>query len=331
MLMCPKLPLMDIKKLKQFLAIVDAGSLSAAAKRLNIAQPALTHSVQSLEDELGVALLERHARGVVVTEFGSLLVDRAKAILREVDHAKTLIRDRVANPSGGVRLGIPPLLAGCLAMPLLTRLRERLPMIGLTVFERDASLAREAVVSGQVDIALGHGAEADINVTLRPLVVEELIVGLPPASPFAGHQIGIAELDGSEIILPPKGDPIRAVIDEAANRHGVELRVAAELSSPADLIAGVVEGLVTIAPHYPLSGAANQGLIKLAALNEPRPQACLFLMLHRHAPLSRAAQAVHDLIVQTVEGLVRSELWQGRYVGHMPSSASMISIFTNQV
>lgn len=321
---------MDIKKLKQFLAIVEAGSLSAAAKRLNIAQPALSHSVQSLEDELGVALFERHARGVVVTEFGSLLVDRAKAILREVDHAKALIRDRVASPSGGVRMAIPPLLAGGLAMPLLARLRERLPTIGLTVFERDAGLAREAVVSGQVDFALGHAAQADINVTLRPLVVEELIVGLPPASPLAGRQLDIAELDGTELILPPTGDPIRAVIDEAANRHGVALRVAAELSSPADMVAGIAQGLATIAPPYPLAAAVTQGLVKLAILNEPRPQACLFLMLHRHAPLSRAAQAVHDRILQTVEALVRSEVWQGRYVGHMPSSASMVSIFTNQ-
>jgi LysR family nitrogen assimilation transcriptional regulator len=321
---------MDVKKLKQFLAIVEAGSLSAAAKRLNIAQPALTHSVQSLEDELGVALLERHARGVALTEFGSLLADRANAILREVDRAKALIRERVANPSGGVRVAIPPLLAGGVAMPLLARLRERLPGVGLTIIERDAGLAREAVLSAQADMALSYGTEADIDVTLRPLVVEELTLGVPPASPLAGRHLAITDLDGCEFILPPKGDPIRAVVDEAVTRHGVKLMVAAELAAPADLIAGLIHGLATIAPPYALAGAARQGLVGLAVLNEPRLPACLFLMLRRHTALSRPAQAVHDMILQTIETLVRSEVWPGRYVGHMPSSASMISIFTNQ-
>ena len=76
---------MDVRKLSQFVAIVEAGSLSRAAVRLHIAQPALTHAVQALEEELGVPLLERHARGVALTEFGELLVDHARTILREVD------------------------------------------------------------------------------------------------------------------------------------------------------------------------------------------------------------------------------------------------------
>src|SRR5918995_7408678 len=97
-----QVPSMDLKKLGQFLAIIEAGSLSGAAKRLNIAQPALSHAVQALEDELGVTLFERHARGVVLTEFGVLLAERATAILREVDSAKLLIRQRIANPSGDV-------------------------------------------------------------------------------------------------------------------------------------------------------------------------------------------------------------------------------------
>ena len=81
---------MDLRKLKQFLEIADAGSLSGAAKRLNVAQPALSQAVQSLERELGVMLFERHARGVSLTEFGTLLAERANAILREVDGAKAL-------------------------------------------------------------------------------------------------------------------------------------------------------------------------------------------------------------------------------------------------
>jgi DNA-binding transcriptional LysR family regulator len=321
---------MDLRKLKQFLEIADAGSLSGAAKRLNVAQPALSQAVQSLEGELGVMLFERHARGVSLTEFGTLLAERANAILREVDGAKALIRERVTNPSGRVRLAIPSLLAGGLAMPLLAKVLQRLPDIGLVIVERDAALAMQALHSAQVEIALTYGAEVDLNIALRPVVVEELVVGVPPSSPLAGRRVAMSELENCQFALLPKGDPVRTIIEEAATRHGVRLTVAAELGGLADLVAGIDNGLATIAPPYALARAVKAGSVKLAVLKEPRLPCCLFLMTSRHNSISRPASAVHELVLQTIEELVRGDVWSGRYVGHMPSSASMISIFTNQ-
>jgi LysR family transcriptional regulator, nitrogen assimilation regulatory protein len=141
--------MIDVRKLKHFLAIVEAGSLSRAADLLRIAQPALTHSVRSLEDDLGVGLLERHARGVTLTEFGRVLEEQGRVILREVDRTRALIKHRKENPGGTLALAVPPMLVGCISSLIPTILRTRLPDAKIAIFVRDADVARERSWAGK--------------------------------------------------------------------------------------------------------------------------------------------------------------------------------------
>src|SRR4051794_37550984 len=103
---------MDVRKLQQFLAVSRSGSITAAARRLNIAQPALSHAIQALEDDLGAPLLVRHARGIILTEIGEVVAVQAEIISRELQRTRDIVAQRLASPSGRVRLGQPNMLTG---------------------------------------------------------------------------------------------------------------------------------------------------------------------------------------------------------------------------
>ena len=93
---------MDLRQLKYFVQIAESGNFSRAAEILRIAQPSLSQQVKNLEEELGVELLLRHARGVTPTEMGQQLYDHARRILEEVDRVKDVVRSQSVNPSGRV-------------------------------------------------------------------------------------------------------------------------------------------------------------------------------------------------------------------------------------
>jgi LysR family nitrogen assimilation transcriptional regulator len=105
---------MDLRQLRYFLAIVEEGSISNAAKRGNVAQPALSVHMRKLEAELGAQLLVRGPRGVTPTEAGDLLANRARTLLSDMERSKEEVRSLGQEPVGTVRLGLPGTISSIL-------------------------------------------------------------------------------------------------------------------------------------------------------------------------------------------------------------------------
>ena len=98
---------MDFKKLRYFAGVVEARSMSKAAERLRVAQPALSKSLRSLEDEFGTALLKRSPQGVAVTEAGQTLYEHCEILFKQIDRARIDVLHAVERPSGVVSVGMP--------------------------------------------------------------------------------------------------------------------------------------------------------------------------------------------------------------------------------
>jgi DNA-binding transcriptional LysR family regulator len=320
---------MDLRKLRQFLVIAESPSLSRAAERLHIAQPALTQAMKLLEQELGVALIERHARGVSLTELGKLLADQARLILREVERTRELIRERAANPAGKARLALPSLVAGYLTVPLLQRVKTRQPGIELTLLERDSASAEIAVKTGHCDAALTFMASVGSEMVLRPVLVDDLAAVVPAALSSEVRISGIIDLIPLKLALLPKDDPLRAALDEVAWRHSAALDIAIEVAATADLRALVAAGYTTVVPSMAAIRLAADNHARVCLLNEPRIPCGLFLLIPRHRTLSLAAELAIEELVRAVEDLVNANIWAGRYVGSSDSSAASISIVAN--
>src|SRR5580698_261559 len=109
---------MDLRQLRYFVGIVQAGSLSRAADQLHVAQSAVSHHLNSLESELDRQLLTRGPKGIILTEAGNILYRHAEAILRYVESAKQAAMGALNVPSGRVAIGFPVTIAAFLSYEL---------------------------------------------------------------------------------------------------------------------------------------------------------------------------------------------------------------------
>src|ERR1700683_3222634 len=126
---------MDIRQLKYFVAIVDAGSLSKAASKLYIAQPSLSQQMAGLEIELKTKLLLRSAQGVMPTTAGTALYRHARLVLRQIEQIRVDVREDSGSEAGTVAVGLPTTVSTILAAALFQRVRKRFPGIRLQIFE----------------------------------------------------------------------------------------------------------------------------------------------------------------------------------------------------
>lgn len=173
---------MDLRALRYFVAVVDAGSLSRAAGGLYVAQPALTAQVKRLEDEFGVLLLERSHTGVTPTAAGLRLYEDAQRLLAEADALKRRIATPSGEPEGTVTVAVPALLVPVLVGPMLMRLRRSHSRIRVFVLDSVSLGVQEAVQDGRADFGLLVDPAPVAGLALRTVASEAVyFAGLDPA------------------------------------------------------------------------------------------------------------------------------------------------------
>jgi DNA-binding transcriptional LysR family regulator len=186
---------MDLRQLKYFVAIARHGSFSKAANHLRIAQPALSQHVRNMEDELGLPLLHRLARGVVTTEAGERLLVRANAILSDFDALPDFVRGEAEAPAGPVHLGLPGTVSEILALPLIETALERYPLVQIRVAEAMSGFVLEWLRRGEIDLAVIYSEAPPSGVRTVPLLSEQLHLFAAPSlaegMPESGTEIGV--------------------------------------------------------------------------------------------------------------------------------------------
>jgi len=130
---------MELRQLRYFVAVVDAGSVSHACASLGVAQPTLSQAMSTLESELGTALLTRSQRGVAPTDGGDALYRHGLRILRLIDELPDVVRQRRQSTAGRVRLGMPISIGTMVAPALIAQLRVTYPDISLEIDEHMAA------------------------------------------------------------------------------------------------------------------------------------------------------------------------------------------------
>ncbi len=215
---------MDLRQLRYFAQIAESGNVSRAAEVLRIAQPSLSQQMRNLEDELGVPLLFRHARGVTPTELGLKFYEHARRILQEVERAKEVMRSQATSPSGRISVGLPTSACRGLSLPLHRTTAEALPDIGLHIVEAMSGTLDEWIQSGRLDVALLYDHKAFEHVAWTEMMVEDLMFVVPAAHPLAArHEIPFAQVfrQALPVVLPGRPNVLRTVIEQLAARHDV--------------------------------------------------------------------------------------------------------------
>lgn len=146
---------MDIRQLTYFVAIAEANTISDAAKRLNIAQSALSQMLKQLETELGTVLVERHKKQHHLTPSGRIMYDEALSIIAQINLAKQRIQDSSVGTLGSINIGVDALLSTVLYATIKDYL-NKFPDVKLNFFQNDPFTLKEMLEDRQIDVALTH-------------------------------------------------------------------------------------------------------------------------------------------------------------------------------
>jgi DNA-binding transcriptional LysR family regulator len=214
----------ELRHLRYFVAVADAGTFTQAAEQMFIAQPTLSQQIRRLEEIVGTPLLQRRREGVRLTEAGSVLLDESRAVLSRVDHGVSRTRQAAGLGRPRLRFAVPPSLPEDLAVDVASRLRAAAKAAGVDVAWIEAPLDGEfsPVLRRRVDAGLGWLAatgetmpaalevmslgEFEPDVWLPPGVAGPVIgpaIG-PAIGPVSGRVIGLRELAALDVVHGPR-------------------------------------------------------------------------------------------------------------------------------
>jgi DNA-binding transcriptional LysR family regulator len=219
---------MDLRQLAALAAVADAGSFSAAARRLHTVQSNVSTHIARLERELGATLVDR-ASGAL-TEEGEVVVDRVRRVQRELESLRSDVASMLHEVSGQVRLGCIGTASRWLLPNLLRVMAERHPRVKVVVVDATTTSLVPQVVSGALDLAVVNLPLGEEELATEPLFDEQRILAVPFAHPLASREhVELADLAEHELLLEPRGTPFRDELDHEASRLGVEMRAQAEI------------------------------------------------------------------------------------------------------
>ena len=198
--------MIELRRLRAFVTVVEEGNITRAAERLFIQQPPLTRLLQGLEDELGVTLLQRLPRGVRVTEAGGVLFEEARALLARAERLREAVQRAARGEQGHIAIGFTSSAALHPFVPnLLRRYRDIQPGITTQLEEAGSGELMEALLEQRLDAAFVRSPASGIpGLSVEPVLSEPMIVALP-----LGHRLAqetqqplpLAELAHESFIL----------------------------------------------------------------------------------------------------------------------------------
>ncbi|WP_018719782.1 LysR family transcriptional regulator [Arhodomonas aquaeolei] len=309
---------MDIRQLRYFAAIADAGSITRAAEQLDVAQPALSQHVRQLEEELGTQLLVRSVRGVRLTETGTRLLGHARKLLSDFQAIRDDIQDTEARPAGPTHIGIPTSLGMLLSVPLALQVRRELPEVQLRIAEGLSGHTLEWLRQGNLDLALVFGAETVSGLAMELIATEELhVVGpagderLSALTSGPEGNLPLSALDGLPLIMPGRPHGVREELEAAVRRRAVGLDIVLEMDALEPIKALVAEGAgyTVLSPRLARHGSVGAGL-QTYPIRDPEIQRSIYLARVADRPLSIAARHVRDRLRTLLATLTEGRRWR---------------------
>ncbi len=264
---------MELRQLKHFLAVGEAGSITAAARNLRLTQPALSRQIKALEEELDTALLERGAHSITLTPAGEVLVAEARKLIRFSD----AMIEKVKSTASGepLRVGYAPSLAGEFLSIAIERFTQFHPRVRVSLYDWSSAEMRTGLANGKLDLIVAApctGLQEPIRwVALRDYGWQLVM--------HANHPLGKKEivtakdLSGQKLLLydrehyPDYWDRITGFFKE----HGLQAKIAGEFDGVSSLTAALEGnlGIALLATSSPIDRGQRHRLITRPLAQQP--------------------------------------------------------------
>ena len=290
---------MNLIYLQNFIQIVEWGNISKASAFLNIAQPALSRQIKSLEDTLNTRLPRRHSWGVEPTEDGKLLLEHARRIQKECSDARESVQSNQANPVGTVYLGVPSAYSVALVPPLLHRMRTLYPNISVHIVEAFSGTVYEWLINGRLDLAILYYSKEHSAAVMSPFIEEDMVALGTTEMLENKLEIPIANLAQQKLITAWRPHMHRLTLDAAFVAADVPFEPRIEIDSLPCMIelAHRGEGIAILPPSCVARELAD-GRLKGADL---RPNIKLTTVLGQ-TPNKQVTRAM-TVLVNTLQNL----------------------------
>lgn len=300
---------MELRQLRYFVRVVEAGSIGRAAMSLGMVTSALSQQISRLEGELATRLLQRSASGVVPTDAGLAFFRQAQLALRHADDAIQAAQH--ARLAGHVSVGLPSTTAAILGAPFVQAMNQRYPDIRLHLVEALSGHLADMLNGRQLDLAIVFHAEAARRWSVTPLLDEPLYLcarrdmpGLP-----AGPTTRLDEIAGLPLVLPGGRHGLRASVNLAFQQAGHVPRVVAEVDGLALLMDVVQLGYAATIQPSSATARIAPGQLAMARIDEAdlfRPNLLASLSDDELSPAALAARLVLADVSRT---LARDGKW----------------------
>lgn len=264
---------MELRDLRAFVAVLDLGGMTRAARRLHVVQSAVSQAIKRLEHEFGLQLLERRSDGVVPTAAGEELGRHARRIIFGVERIDAEMASYKRQARGLVGIGVASTLASIVVAPLVRAVDEQLPGVSLRIKEGVTAELLESLRLGRLDVV---ALVLPVSTEELPLVttgVLELRVIVSPDHRLADRDaVRFQELGDEPWISFAPSNPARRWLDDHARRAGFRPDVASEIETLAQLKAFVQAGHgIGLLPLETVALEVRAGMLRAIRADEPTP------------------------------------------------------------
>ncbi|MCR6736271.1 MAG: LysR substrate-binding domain-containing protein [Afipia sp.] len=278
--------MVSLKQLKYFDAVARSGHFGKAAAHCAISQPALSMQVQELERSLGVQLLERGRNGVILTEGGREIAQRAARVLADVRDIVDAARRQGDVLSGPLALGVIPSLAPYILPRLLPKIRDGFPDLDLHIRETQTQSLVGELVDGELDLLLLALPVEHPDVETVRLFDDRFLLAMATAHRMSDDVRATPDLlEGDKLLLLEEGHCMRDQALAFCNLQRVENINTFGASSLSTLVQMVANGLgMTLLPEIAVPLETRQGDIHLMRFADPEPQRVIGLAWRKSSP-----------------------------------------------
>jgi LysR family nitrogen assimilation transcriptional regulator len=328
---------MNSKQLQYFLATAEQGSIAAAAKHLDVAQPAISLQLTNLEHELKIKLLERDFRGVKLTDAGNRFEQHARIIMEKIQAAKTDLIGEQAECKGKVVVGLNQSSCNVLSVALLNELEHRFTDIELSFKIGPFDMIENWLAEDQIDIAVCHKPITQNGISdALPLIREDINLYISPHpqnpsySELAMHSsIPFVELQYYDIFLPDKQDTLTIMLTKQANKSGITLKSKAAFGQLMTTLHYVTQGLgLVICPSSAVFHLESCKQLRVINIIQPSLQRDVFLQLAHKKQHEPAAMAVFELLREITALSHDNKNWRGTLLDRKYAIPSVNNIET---
>ncbi len=288
--------------------------MSKAAEALHVAQPALSKSLKSLEQQLGVTLLRRSPQGVIATKAGERMYEHCQTLFTQLDRARLDVLSTVEKPLGFVSVGMPHSLMSVLALPLLRATTDFLPEVRLELRQEQSHNLAMAVRANKIDFAVIAQPRTLAGLYCEPLLTEELYLIEPPGfgDERASSHISFSEASSRHFVLPTVSNGLRSYVEGHFRARYLALDVRYEIDAIALIAKCVASGFgASILPGGCIQNDPVAEQLRIRSFDEGGCKRRLVICRSDQTQLSLASERVVDWVRQCAANLIANGLWLG--------------------